>query len=314
MPVLKGTTNFYDYDGSDILAENLRSFYHYGLLEAGAYTNINVNNNTSGYSILQRVNDDRYIDGQIYEGMGPHWIWQNDISPTTVLTSPFQVSGVYVNQNFYPLSTSGVYKHSIDYARGRVIFASGLTPQHTDLVQCEYSFSDVAVYLADSPQWRTIVSEYVSQYNTLGTLAPSGMAAILKQNRVWLPAIFIDVQNRTNTGLQLGGGELAEYAVFYHIFSDRPFTNKKLAEILNNQETITLNLFNVNTIPTTFNYDGTLTGSGITFLNLNRKTSPYFWTFGHILSSKGGARDNLVDLYLSNIIQQVEVERTMSTY
>src|ERR1700744_2376464 len=162
MPVLKGQTNYYNYEVSDILAENLKQYYSYGLVEAGAYTNIRINDpNTSGYSILQPTNDDRYNVGQIYECLGAGLVWESNISPIGSTDAPFQVSGVYINNKFYSTSgTIGLYSHSIDYLNGRVIFNSGLSPLPTDLVQAEYSMRDIAVYLVDSHHWKTIVTQY----------------------------------------------------------------------------------------------------------------------------------------------------------
>ncbi len=197
---------------SDNLAYNLRSWLNYGLSEAGACTQISRNLPTSGYTNLKRVIDERYPNGTVLEGFGPSWIWENDVSPNNPSSPiPFQVSGVYINNMLYAPGISGMI---IDYENGRVIFPNNKISSNSS-VQCEYTMRDIGVYTSDSSKWRTILDEYTKQFNQLQTLSPSGMAQILKDKRVWLPAVFIDIQNRDQTPLQLGGGEFYYFNIFF---------------------------------------------------------------------------------------------------
>src|SRR5688572_24263958 len=114
MPVFKGTKSFYNHEISDIVAQNLKSWLEYGLLEVGAYTPITFDSPASGYTVLQRAYDDRYGADRVFEGLG-EWAWESDVSTSISGLDPvFRVSGVYVDDDFYPLSTSGAYAHTID--------------------------------------------------------------------------------------------------------------------------------------------------------------------------------------------------------
>ncbi len=313
MSTLKGNKNFYEYEGSDILAGNLKEFFQYGFTEMGAYTAIKFNLATSGYTNLKRVYDDRYGGfGRVYEGLGPSWVWESGISPIGMSISPFQVSGVYVNNTFYPVNTSGSHSFVVDYSHGRVIFSSGLIEPTS--VKCEYTMRDIAIYMSDSPQWKTMVEEISDRYDELEDLAPSGISTILKEKRVWLPCVIIDVKDRTNKGLQLGGGEYSDYLVFYHVFSDKAFSNKRLADTISNQFQKVLTLYDINQSPQPLRFDGSIANGAQTYPQLANRNGAYFWTFAQIMNTNGGPVDNIFDLYRSECRHSIEVARYLSTY
>jgi hypothetical protein len=313
MATLKGSRSFYDFEVSDALEYNVKSWLNYGLLEMGAYTNVQFSLPTSGYSNLKRVKDNRYSDGKVYEGLGAGWVWENDVSPIVPLNVPIVASGVHVNGVFYPTSTtSGTYQHKIDYLNGRVVFTNSIAS--TASVKCEYSFRDVGVYSSDGPEWRTMVQNYEEKFADLETSSPSGMAQTLKQNRIWLPAVFVEIGDRTNVGLQLGGGEINNFEVEYHVFSDKAATNRKLADVLNNQYKTTITLIDINDLAFPYNYDGTVASGAVSYKVLADRDSPQFWTFAFIDETSGGPRDSTTDVFRSEISHTVSVDRYLSTY
>lgn len=318
MPVLRGNKNFYDYDVSDILKYNLETWLDYGLLEMGAYTNATFNNaQTSGLCTLQRTYDDTLGGfGRCYEGMGPGWVWETGITPIqasgTTINPPFQVSGVYINNTFYPISTSGTYAHKVDYRRGRIVFDNKIPT--SSVVKCEYSFKDIGIYTVDSKQWKTIVQEYETWYSRIGELAPSGVGAALKEHRLWLPSVYIGVYDGTSEALQLGGGELAICTVRYFVFSDKPFVAQRLADTLNNQKEKVLTLFDINAVPTPLKNNGTLNTTHLTYPSLADREGQYFWTYAQIEDSSGGVQISLSDLYRAYITQNIVVQRYNRTY
>lgn len=312
MPVLRGNKNFYDYEGSDIVSQNVRQWLEYGLLEIGAYTPIRLTHATSG--LLKRVQDERFGgEGRVYEGLGPSWAWEAGVSGIGCSEPVFQVSGVYVNNTFYPTATtSGTYAHKVDYRQGRIIFDSSISSSAT--VRCEYVIRDIGVYAADSPQWKIIIDEYEKNFDRLDTLSPSGMASILKNNRVWLPSVFVDVLDVSVRGLQLGGGEINTYSVDYYIFSDRPFSNRRLMDLIANQKDKVLTLYDINSAPAPLRYDGTLASGALNYRELSDRSSQYFWTYGHISNTRGYNKDNITDLYMSQVNHTIDVDRYLSTY
>lgn len=311
MGVLKGISDFYNDSISDTLLYNLQQWLSYGLIEKGAYTVVAFNQSTSGYTTLKRSYDERYSGaGRVYEGLGPSWVWQSGVSVPTGYIAPFNVSGVYVDDSYYPLDTTGSYSHVVDYANGRIIFNNAISSTKT--VKCEYVMNDVAVYLTSGPQWRIIMDQYISKFNNLNTLQPSGMASVLKDNRVWLPCVAIDIQERTQTGLQLGGGTVCNFAAFYHIFADTAFANRALIDIINDQEEKKLILFDVNNSPFPLGSSGNLVSGAKTYLDLINDTQ-YYLTSAYVDKSRGGSISSVSDVQRGEVRQSILVNRYLGT-
>jgi hypothetical protein len=315
MSVFKGSKGFYEYEISGILAHNLKSWIDYGLLELGAYTHVKFNLPTSGYTNLKRVKDDRYTSGRVYEGFGPSWAWESGVNCVDQ-TKPqiFQVSGVYINGSFYPSSTTGQYAHKIDYRNGRIVFTNALPS--TANVQCEYVMRDVDTFHVSNNKWRTIVEEYSKRFDDLSYLGGSGMgmASTLKENRVWLPSIAIQVEDITNAALQLGGGEISTCQVSYHIFSDKSFSAIRLCDLLMNQKDKTLNLYDVNKIPKIYEFDGSLGSGSVPYPTLSDRNGSYFWTYAGVDHADGDHFPSVTDLYRGEVSHTIDVQRYLSTY
>lgn len=316
MGILKGTTGFFQYDATDTLRYNLTSWLDWGLLEMGAFDSADKDGKNSALATLQEVKDERETDGTVFEAFGPSIVWQSGISPLAGSPEMINVSGVWVDGSFYPNGTTGTNGFIVDYKNGRVVFEES---KSSSTVQMNYSFPHVGVYDSYSPQWKDVIDAYsTSDFSSIGTNSPSGIASSLKERRVWLPSVFVELQDRTNEPLQLGGGEIHDFAVFYHVFGSRDFDVTRVCDILNNQETKTLKLFDVNkarssgVIP--FNYDGSLPSGVLEYNDLRQNNSGYFWTYSRIDASRGGKRSTFSDISRGEVIQSVSVTRYPSTY
>lgn len=315
MSVFRRTGQYYSYGVSDNLAYNLQSRIEYGLIEIGAYSAVRFDTPMSGYCTLQGSYD-RSLGGSgyVFEGFGPSWIWQEDVSVPNGMTQPTRASGVWINDDFYLTSTTvGQYSHKIDYRNGRVVFDSPLSP--SDVVKCEYFMNDVDVLTTESRQWKRIVDDYASRFTTIAQTQPSGLASVLKENRIWLPSVFVEVDSVVNTtGLQLGGGQINDIRVVYHIFAERPADRKTLSDLLIEEEDRVLRLFDVNDITPPLSFDGTVASGALTYKDLTDQNSPYFWTFGFVESSTGGNSGQFPNLYRATIRQNIQVDRYNSTF
>ena len=310
MGVFKDKRNFYDYSISDILGQNLKELFIFGLIEKGAFTVAEfANPNTSGMTLLQRSFDESLGgEGRIYEGLGPSWIWQTLVSVPSGFVQPFQVSGVYIDKVFHPISESGIFAHIVDYRKGRIIFDNAISG--TPLVEAEYAFNDIGIYLTDEPQWKLIIDEYFEEHNKLESLQPSGLAVDIKENRLWLPSLFIEVKERPNArGLQLGGGDISEFSIWYHIFTEKAFVRNRLLDILNDQFRKRIVLYDINNAPFSFNFDGSLASGALEYPQLATTTSPEFITFARVESSRGGPVDNLFDIFRGQVRSIIEIDR-----
>jgi len=315
MPTLRGSKNFYEFTSiSDILAFNLKEQYEYGLLEKGAYTACEFSNTaTSGFTKLKRIHDNRYTDGQVYEGIGPSWVWQTGVSVPNGFTQPFQVSGVYIDKTFYPVGTSGQNSFTIDYQFGRVIFDNA-KDSNTE-IEAEYVINDIALYLSDDPRWKTFIDEYIDKFADASDLAPSGLSVYLKEKRVWLPCLVIEIDElNETTGLQLGGGEIQDFAVQYHIFAEQPFVRNRLGDLVSDQFNSTINLYEINSSTYPFDFDGSLASGVLEYPQLAKRHETHYFTDARVGSVKGGSVGNLVDLYRGEYRNIIEVDRYLSTY
>lgn len=307
MSVFKGPSLIYKYNVEDILQENLKEWLKYGFLEAGGYTNIQFNLPTSGYTTLQGIHDDRYKDGQVYEMFGPGLVFETDIIPNGATPQPLICSGVWVNKAFYPTSgINGAFNHIVDFSRGRVIFNA---PVNNSIIESEYCIRDIGVYTSDTTEWKTVVNAYSDQYTNTSKTAPSGLSSILKEKRVWMPSVFVELQDRDHIPLQIGGGEYADFHVFYHIISDRPSLNKSVMGIINDQEGKTINLFDPNISPKSYNYDGSVAVSGISYKALQIREGPYFWRNAWIEKSTGTTINDKLLLFRGEVKQKILIER-----
>ena len=303
MGILKGSNKYYyDYHVSDIVASNLRDRIEYGLIEMGAYTTVAFSHNTSGYTNLQKYSD------TVYEGLGPSWVWQSGVTTHASADAIVIPSGVWINDTFYDTATtSGVYEHHIDYRNGRVVFANALNSD--DTVACEYTFNDVGVYLGDSEQWKIVINDLIPMFNQMGDNTPSGLASYLKERRVWMPSIFIDVYNRTDNPAELGSSaQLAEIQVFYNVIANRPFDCNTLTDIIHNQKEDAVDLFNPNLAPTPLGFDGSLQSNAITYKDLASRQGAYYWRTGFIGQSRLRNVYNIENLFTSELVQLLTIE------
>jgi hypothetical protein len=313
MSVFKINSDFYKYGVSDILLQNIKSWVSYGFLQLGAYTPITFDSPASGYTNLKRSYDNAFGgSGRVFEGLGGEWVWENVVQHPDDIDPPFQVSGVFVNSTFLPLDTVGASGYKVDYQNGRVIFNSALAS--SSQVKCEYTLRDIATYDTDSKEWKTITKDYFERFATLDVHQPSGIASILRDRRVWLPCVAIEVRDRKNDGFQLGGGILSEFSVFYHIFADNSFSNKKIVDILADQQDKVLNLYDVNTAPFSLNFDGTLPSGIATYPVLSNREGAYFNMYARIDQAVGKPVILRSDVHRGEARHSIVVQRPVGTW
>ena len=315
MPIFRRTKNYYTYGSLDQLESNIVSRLDHGLVEMGAYTPIEFNSSSSGYVNLEpSFQKSLGGEGRVFETFGPSLVWQEGASVPSGLTSPFRPSGVWVDDVFYSTSGSnGSYSHRFDYRNGRVIFDSSIGI--SSKVQAEYCLNDVAVYTTDSKQWKTVVGDYSDRFVNIGNQQPSGLSSLLKENRVWLPCVFVEVgSSDSSRGLQLGGGQIDEVDLTYHIFADRPFDRKNLVNILHEDQFKKLSLYDINSAPFPLGYDGSFNPNAIEYPTLASPDGQYFWSHAYVSTSSADSFDDSPEIYRGEVRQTVEIMRYIGTY
>lgn len=241
----KGVTDIGQVGFTNQLSNNVSAFLDWALLGIGGFFNVGVA--LSGHyggdqSQLRRVSDPNHMDGCVYEAFRNNWVWESGISYEI---QPIAYSGVYINNNFYEVSTTGVYSHKVNYPMGQIIFDNPLDV--SDKVQTSFSHKQVLVTTSEVPWSRTILFDSMRVDSPMFLQQGSGVWNILSQSRVQLPVILIDPITDVNfRGAGLGGGQYREQSLMIYVIAEDPSTRNNLMDILLNQSEKTIILYDVN--------------------------------------------------------------------
>lgn len=245
---LKGIDNIFSTTLNNEIQDNIIEFLDWALLEKGNYFNVTLNElspSSGDYSRLLPASGVNYANGRCWESFRKNWVWQSGISynpPPIVGSNPSKpgISGVYVNNAFYPSTTSGTYAHKVDYYNGRVIFNNPIP--NGSVVKAEYSYKYVNVIYANSLPWLREI-----QYRTLDLQSNPYSFRLPPESRVQLPAIAVEIVPRRNLrGFQLGGGQWIDTDILFHCLAEDEFTRNKLVDIVSLQSDKKVYMFDSN--------------------------------------------------------------------
>lgn len=245
---LKAVNNVGDSLLMDQLEVNLTDFLQWGFLGVGGFFNVAIP--TSGYyggkyHQLRLSEDPYYTKGQVWESARKDWVWETGVPCDR---QPTRVSGVYVDGSFHPIGETGVYAHSVDYPRGRVVFDGPINVNSA--VTCEYSYRLFQTTTADVPWWQQLQSNSFRVDDPQFTQFGSGEWSVLSDNRIQLPAVVVEARPEfTAYGVQLGSyNQWVFQDVYFHVLTeDRP-NYKFLTSALSAQRELTIVLFDKNVL------------------------------------------------------------------
>lgn len=252
---LKGFNSVYSTTLNNEIQDNIVEFLDWALLQKGNYQNVTLGElspDGRDYSKLRLSSNNNFPSGMAWEGFRKNWVWQSGVSynPPPIVGSNNAIpgiSGVYVNNTFYPSSSSGTYAHKVDYYNGRIIFNNPIPTG--SVVKAEYSYKYINIIYANSLPWLREVQyrtlDIPSNFNNLN----KGDFALPAESRVQLPAIAIEiVPKRTLRGYELGGGQWVDTDILFHCLAEDEFTRNKLVDIISLQNDKTIKMFNSNDI------------------------------------------------------------------
>jgi regulator of extracellular matrix RemA (YlzA/DUF370 family) len=289
------------------IENNIKSFLDNGLLNIGAFINVNKpQNNIYGNNIfkLKPTEDPNYNTGQVWQTMRKDWIWESGISfeptplpsadPGNVLTnSPNNIDGIYINDVSYPLNTTGQYAYKVDYINSRVIFNNPISVNSD--VGMEYAYRWCQVYTYDNARWWQQLQYKTDQNAKHFNQLAEGDFSIFSNNRIQLPAIIIESVSRgLSRPYQLGDKSLImKQELLLHIVADNMADRNKLIDILRIQQDRVLIFYDTNLVVQNhvqpFNIDGTLNSNRKSYIDLVNDVN-YRWNQGRLL-----------DIYASNV-------------
>lgn len=232
---------------TDQFKTNAQAFLDWSFLGIGGFFNVTLNT-TYPYggnpSTLRLSDDTRYAAGTAWDAFKTNWVWENNIDYNY---QPINISGVYINNTFYPTGTTGPYAYNINYSLGRVVFNSPIATNST--VQVEYSYKYYNIY-NDNTQWFRQLTDRSyriddSQFNMSG----SGIWSIFPDNRAQLPAIVVEVPPRREmTPWGVGGGQWVVLNPVFHVFAETQFDRDNALDILAYQTEKRFFLFDKNIV------------------------------------------------------------------
>ncbi|MCK5610118.1 hypothetical protein KAR91_50055 [Candidatus Pacearchaeota archaeon] len=231
------------YDNSAQIELNIRAHLERTFIDNGLYQNMASGQLRVGGSradILTRKSPTQY------ESFFNNWVIETDASGVTTFPT-VNVSGVVVDGVFNPRG-GGTYEPAIDFDNGRVIFGVSIPTAST--VEAVFSYKEVHFDYPDSFLSPALFSEFKD--NVIGTnvTVPSGLIT-------QLPVVVIDLQNRTDTPHQLGGGtQLSQQVVFHILANNRRQMNRIVDQLSTRSSRKVIQGVNFNDTPILFTPNG----------------------------------------------------------
>lgn len=239
---------------------NVRSYLERLFVNEGLYTVVNKGDldlHNNDLSLLRRV------DSKTYEGISDRWVYETDASGIAPYNTTV-CSGVYIN-GVWQAKGSGAYVPSIDYNRGRVIFANAV-PANSG-VQAPHTFKHVIIEWPESNLVKWLFSEGKSNVDYTPHAYPSG-------NKRVLPLVIIDLQKRLDRPWAIGGTRNFRQSIVFHVLANNQPDLDLINDILTDPDHI--KGVDSNKIPVLFNYKGDKAATYQSFAQLQGNLS-YAW-------------------------------------
>lgn len=232
----KSVENIGDSLLTDILQTSTYSFLQWALLGIGNFLNVTIPQSGAygGQEHRLRLSENpNYTQGQVWCGFRKDWVWETDID---YAVQPIEVSGVFVNGDFYPQDTTGVYSHYVDFPNGQVVFDSPIPTG--SLVTCEYSYRLYGVTTADCPWWRKLQADSFRVDSSHFLQFGSGDWSTNPETRVQLPSVVVQMVPRTSRiPSQIGSSsQIVSQDCLFHVIGETAFEVGQMHDILTAQE------------------------------------------------------------------------------
>lgn len=255
MSELKGFTSVHDATLSTHLEDSLIEYYDWALLNKGNYFNISLGDeDTDGHDLsrLRMTEIASVDDGRVWSAFRENWVWQSGVtySPAPLVTEDAAkpgVSGVYVDDVFYPSDTVGDYSHYIDHTNGRVVFDTAIPTGSK--VQAEYSYKWINVVYAHNVPWLKELQRNTNKSDGNFLDEDSVKWSKPAEATIQLPAIAVEIVPRRSFKPQgLGGGQWVYQDVLFHCIGESDSIRNKLVDIVSLQNDKTVLVFDNNTV------------------------------------------------------------------
>lgn len=311
MSMFMGVSNIGDSLLNDQIEGNLSTFFDYGMLTIGAFFNVRIPSSGAygGNQHQLRLSDDpNYPAGGAWEGFRTNWVFEQNIPYST---QPINISGIYVNNAYLPIATTGIKSYYIDYPNGRVIFNTPIA--QNSVVTLEFSYKYYAWSTADVPWFRDVFFDSFRVDDPHFSQIGSGIWSTASTTRVQMPAIIVEsVPKRKFIGKQLGGGFTVQQEIEFHIFSETSFERKQAIDVITYQIERTIPFFDKNKILSANTYPlngyGSLVSGAIFYPQFVNPTGGYFWRNASLREMYVLRNKDYLPLFTGSVKGLVEVD------
>ena len=283
---LKKVCDIRDYSYAEKIEMNLISFFDYGLLNIGAYFNINVGQSgdyVNDISALEKIEDPR---GYTKWAGNDNWVYESGVNNSSVNFPP----EIYVDNSLYNLA-------SVNYRDGYVYNI----PSSATSVQAKYSY-----------KWVTVTS---TRKSNIGRKLQTGSVndSITREFTPSLPIISFEVPPK-DSGKRYGLGgsnpQILTYKVKSTILARNDNDAVRLAEVVASQKLVTINTFDPDSITNSGDFPLDYNGFLNSGKNHDQLASQYPWNFIYIknTSAKNGKfiSENLYEAFVDLTIEVLD--------
>lgn len=272
-----------------LIKQNLKLFLEDLFLRDGFYDNISVGETNvygNDISLLQpaalvyQENDPSFPqNNRVYQSAFKNWVHEDGIPAPSGFSSPVVASGVTVAGTFYPTSSgdpgyNSTYAHKIDSPNGRVIFDTPLAG--SPIVQAEFSYKTIWIDGASSfnNEKNPLLIETAYKDNPRET----GVDIYPTPQSRTLPAIWIDVLSRQNSGYELGTRTpVKDFFGVFHIWARDSITIDLLEDVIGDEFRTVLLGIDFNTAPDPLLVFGQKNSNFPGYSTLANEWGPHFW-------------------------------------
>lgn len=284
------------------LQNNYKSFLEWGFLNIGAFTNVIIpTQNISGFDLhrLRPTNDANFGGGlRVWQTPRKDWVYESGVEYKE--TNPIQISGIYINSEFYPAPIGDTnISYKINYPEGKIIFDDPL-PSNS-IVELNYSYKNIQIYkMEEFPYWKEIQYKSLENKTGFNLSNDKGDFTINSEHRVQLPAIIIETIARSSSKpFRLGDiSQIWEQDILLHVISDNPVEKNNIIDAIRLQKDRIIYLYNTKNIVANnvneLNYDGSKNPNGQNYPTILNNSS-YKWIECRIKDI------NISDIYYTNI-------------
>lgn len=260
---LRGFQNSQDITLSNILLRNFISFYDWGFIDKGGFTNVKIPS-TGMYSgdkhKLQPVTTPNYPNGKVWQAFKSNWMWESGVS----IGSPVSISGIYVNNTFRAVGNN-VQPYYINYPQGQVVFNNAIAT--TDNVTIEYTYKWLNVVPANDIPFFRQIQQFSNRIDNKFT-SKTGEWVQLGETRVQTPTLAVEViPPRDFKGFQLGGGQWVHNDIIFYVVAENSWECSNLLDQITFQNDRVITLYDPNKVAESgalpLNYRNELTAAAL---------------------------------------------------